>query len=125
MKHKILMIEDYQPLLGAIEVKMSMLGITTFFARSSSEGLQMLELHPEIELIWLDHHLLGDETGLDFLKKLRGDPRYNALPVIAVSNEGSLEKISEYQSLGVRKYYSKVEATLDEIGKNVVEILGK
>lgn len=123
MKHTILLVEDYQPLTRAVEEKMKAKETACVTARSMDEALQALALHTDIELIWIDHHLLGDGTGLALLRQIRQDSRWKELPAIVVSNETSLEKIEEYKSLGVQKYYSKVETTLEEIGNFVFDLL--
>jgi DNA-binding NtrC family response regulator len=123
MKYSILLIEDYQPLVHAIEEKMAMLDITCYPARSVDEALSMLSLHPDISLLWVDHHLIGDKTGLDFLRSAYEDKGMKKLPVIVVSNETNLDRIAEYKGLGALKYFSKVETTLDEIGNSVLELL--
>jgi len=125
MKHSILIIEDYQPLIHAVEEKMAQLGVTCYPARSAEEALSTLASHPEIKLLWVDHHLIGEKTGLDFLRSVREDARYNNIPVIVVSNETNLDMIAEYRGMGAVAYYSKVETTLDEIGKNVIDLLEK
>lgn len=123
MKYSILLIEDYRPLIHAIEEKMNKLNVSCYPARSAEEALSMLSLHSEISLLWVDHHLIGEKTGLDFLQSIQKDERFSKLPIIVVSNETNLDKIAEYKKLGALRYFSKVETTLDEIGNSVLELL--
>jgi DNA-binding response OmpR family regulator len=123
MSKVILLVEDYEPLFRAINEKVKRNGIECLEARSVADAQELLETHPEIDLVWLDHILLGEQTGMDFLKSIRENPKFAKLPVIVVSNETNLERKEEYLKLGVAKYYVKVESTLTEIIDDVLKLL--
>lgn len=144
-KRTILVIEDERPLLEAINAKLersgfgviaarsveeafnanlkkNKLGVVT--ARSIEQALNYLESLERIDAIWLDHHLLGEEDGLDFVKKFKANGgRWNKIPVFVVSNAASPETIKSYINSGVSKYYVKSDHRLDEIVDDIKTLL--
>lgn len=133
----ILVIEDERPLLEAINAKLEKNGFKVIAARSVEEAfnanlkknklgiitidsieraLDYLESLERVDAIWLDHHLLGNEDGLDFVKKFKANGgRWNKIPVFVVSNAASPKTIKSYMNIGVSKYYVKSDHRLDEI----------
>jgi DNA-binding NtrC family response regulator len=133
----VLVIEDERPLLEAINAKLMKSGFNVISARSVEEAfnanlkkndvgaitidsieqaLNYLESLERVDAIWLDHHLLGDENGLDFVKKFKANGgRWNKIPVFVVSNAASPKTIQSYTRAGVSKYYVKSDHRLDEI----------
>ncbi|HOZ55748.1 MAG: Phosphate regulon transcriptional regulatory protein PhoB [Parcubacteria group bacterium ADurb.Bin316] len=111
----ILIVEDEKPLLDAISIKMQKSGYETVSARTVEQALNYLNDIQKINVIWLDHYLLGKESGLDFLVKIKGDKNYKDIPVFVVSNTAGHDKITSYLNLGAVKFYVKAEKRLDEI----------
>ena len=84
--------------------------------RSIEEALTYLESLERVDAIWLDHHLVGNEDGLDFVKKFKENGgRWKKIPVFVVSNAASPKTIQSYMRSGVTKYYVKSDHRLDEI----------
>lgn len=94
LKKTILVIEDERPLLNAINAKLEKSGFGVIAARSVEQtfnaklgkndagvitirsieqALIHLEKLEQVDAIWLDHHLLGKEDGLDFVKKFKAN----------------------------------------------------
>lgn len=137
IKKTVLVIEDERPLLEAINAKLEKSGFTVISARSVEEAfnanlkknsagaitigsieqaLDYLESLEKTDAVWLDHHLLGNEDGLDFVKKFKANGgRWNKIPVFVVSNAASPKTIRAYTKAGVSKYYVKSDHRLDEI----------
>ncbi len=116
MNKKILVVEDERPLLEAIRVKLESGGFDVLSARSVEQAKNHLLDVDGIDVIWLDHYLLGKESGLDFVvwcKKERDS--HKNIPIFVVSNTATSEKVQTYLRLGVNKYYVKAERRLDEI----------
>lgn len=144
-KKTILVIEDERPLLEAINAKLEKSGFKVIAARSVEEAfnanlkkndsgaitidsieqaLDYLENLERVDAIWLDHHLLGNEDGLDFVKKFKANGgRWNKIPVFVVSNAASPKTITAYMSAGVNKYYVKSNHRLDEIIADIESLL--
>lgn len=72
-KKTILVIEDERPLVLAIETKLEKNGFFVITARTVEQGLNYLDDVSKIDVIWLDHYLLGEKTGLDFVVKLKSE----------------------------------------------------
>lgn len=112
----VLVVEDEQPLLFAIKAKLEHSGFQVVTARSVEQASGYLEDVPTIDVIWLDHYLLGKESGLDFLVKCKSETSWcKHIPVFVVSNTASRDKVQAYIKLGATKYYVKAEHRLDEI----------
>ncbi len=140
-KKTILVIEDERPLLEAINAKLEKNGFKVIAARSVEQAfnpaldkkgmgvitiasieqaLIYLEGMEKIDAIWLDHHLLGKEDGLDFVTKFKANGgKWKKIPVFVVSNAASPKTVKSYISSGATKYYVKSDHRLDEIIEDI------
>lgn len=115
-KRNILVVEDEKPLQDVIRAKIEKCGCSVVTARTVEQALSYLEEGMDIDVIWLDHYLLGKENGLDLVAKLKAEgSRWKNIPVFVVSNTASEDKIKCYLGLGVEKYYTKADYKLDQI----------
>jgi CheY-like chemotaxis protein len=119
----VLVVEDETPLFEAIKRKLELQGFRVVIARSVSQALGYLEDIPSIDLIWLDHLLLGRDTGLDFVASVKSNPQWSELPIFVVSNSVSDEKVNSYLQLGATKFYTKVNYRLDQIIEDVKHVI--
>ena len=124
-KNTVLIIEDEVVLIKVIKMRFEMEGFDVQSARSVQEAFEILKKNPTISVIWLDHYLLGKETGLDFVSKLKEDERLSKIPIYVVSNTASNEKFNSYIKLGVNNYFVKSDFKLETIVKEIKESLGK
>lgn len=116
----ILLIEDERPLARIIEAKLEKAGFDIVSARTIEQGLGYMEDIPAIDAVWLDHYLLGEKTGLDFIAKLKAaDSAWINIPIFVVSNTASEGNLRSYIRLGVSKYFVKAEHRLDEITNDI------
>ena len=144
-KKTILVIEDERPLLMAINAGLEKNGFNVISARSVEDAfnadlekddmgavtvrsieqaLMYIESLERVDAIWLDHHLLGEENGLDFVKKFKANGgRWSAIPVFVVSNAASPKTIQSYLENGVDKYYVKSNHKLESIIKDIEAVL--
>ena len=144
-KKTILVMEDELPLLEVINEKLEKSGFNVIVARSVDQAfnakidensfktvtidsieqaLEYLEKLEHIDAIWLDHHLLGKEDGLDFVRKFKANGgKWSKIPVFVVSNAASPQTIKSYIKVGVSKYYIKSNHRLDEIIKDIESFL--
>ena len=112
----ILVIEDERPLLEAIKTKLEKNGFEVTTARTVEQALNYLEDLERVDVIWLDHYLLGKEDGLDFVAKIKShDGKWKHIPIFVVSNTASADKVQSYIQLGISKYFVKAEHRLDRI----------
>jgi CheY-like chemotaxis protein len=139
-KKTILVIEDERSLLEAVKVKLEKNGFYVITSRSverafstplkenagvitlSSVGLALkhLEELEQVDAIWLDHNLLGEENGLDFVKKFKANGgKWSKIPIFVISNTAGPDLVKTYAKLGINKYYVKAEHRLDTIIKEI------
>lgn len=101
----ILSLEDNPDITSLIRLVLRHAPTNVLQAQSADEAWPMLEGHAP-DLILLDMMLPG-MNGLDFLSKLRADPRFRAVPVIVVSIRSDASFRQKAQELGVFRYLLK------------------
>ena len=120
----ILVVEDERPLVQAIETKLEKNGFDVITARTIDQATSYLEEVKNIEVIWLDHYLPGDKTGLDFVAMLKSpDSKWKKIPIFIVSNTASNGNVRSYLRLGVSKYCVKADHRLGEIVTEIASFL--
>lgn len=117
--YNILVVEDEIPLQRAVVRMLEDKGFDVVTSRTVEQALQLLT-DIKIDVIWLDHYLLGDLDGIDLLIKLKQNPVWANLPVFVVSNTASDDKVRNYIRLGVAKYIVKSNFSLREIVGDIV-----
>ena len=118
--HTILIVEDEQPLLNVIRNKLRTKNFEVVTARTVKQAVDYINEVDGIDLIWLDHYLEGEENGLDlviYLKQHLNDKAH--IPIFLVSNTSYPEKYQSYLALGVDKYYTKSNYSLNQIVDDV------
>lgn len=123
-KINILVVEDELPLLEAIRTKLSHSGFEVVTARTAEQAYGYLE-DVEIKVVWLDHYLLGKESGLDIVSFIKTNEKYKHLPIFVVSNTASSDKVQSYINFGINKYYIKSNYRLDKIIDDIKAYLKK
>lgn len=119
----VLIIEDEKPLLNAIRIKLENSGFEVITARTVEQALHYMEDVAQIDVIWLDHYLLGKGTGLDFVVAIKNNDKWKKIPIFVVSNTASPEKVRSYIKFGVTKYYTKADFRLDQIIKDMQDMV--
>ena len=113
MTKKILVLEDEKPLLRAITRGLTVKGYDVLGARSVSQALAYLE-RTSVDAIWLDHYVIGEQSGLDLVMILKeDDSKWKDIPIFVVSNTASPDKVKYYMQLGVEQYHTKSNVRLD------------
>jgi DNA-binding response OmpR family regulator len=118
---KILVVEDEEILMEAMQIGLSKSGFTTLKAYNGEEGLEIaLREHPD--LILLDV-MMPVMDGVEMLKKLREDDWGKSVKVIYLTNVGDTDKIADSLGNGVRDYLLKANWTVEKIIEKVNEKL--
>jgi len=122
-KQTILIIEDEQTILKAIQIALEEAGYQVFTAidGESGEGAAKTE---KPDLILLDI-ILPRKNGLDVLKSLKADEATKRIPVILLTNLSDTDTVSQGVALGARGYLVKANYSLDEVVAKVKEVLKK
>ncbi len=122
-KKNILIVEDEVSLQKAISLKLNKKNFNTFLASSVDEALAHLTSQ-NIDAIWLDHYLIGQENGLDLVSRLKqGEPAWKNIPIIVVSNTATTDKVDSYMDLGVDAYFTKADYSLEKIITDLDKLL--
>lgn len=116
---KILLVEDEPSLRKAISISLRAKDYEVLTATSSQEAINTLKSVKEVDAIWLDHYLLNNETGLDFLNQIKKHEDWKNIPVFVVSNSVDDKKVNSYYLMGIEKYYIKAENSLETIIEDI------
>ena len=119
----ILLIEDEQPLSEAIEAHLTKSGFQVVNTRTVKQAIDYIDELKKVDAIWLDHYLLGQESGLDFLAQLKNHEKGKNIPIFVISNTASEDKVQSYINFGITKYYVKSEYNLSSIIEDIKKTL--
>lgn len=122
---KILLVEDEPSLRKAISISLQSKNYEVLTATSSQEAINTLKSVKSVDAIWLDHYLLNNETGLDFLSQIKEHEDWKNVPVFVVSNSVDDKKVNSYYLMGIEKYYIKAENSLETIIEDIGSHFGK
>jgi DNA-binding response OmpR family regulator len=111
----VLVVEDDKPLSTAIAKKLELSDFFVITATSVNQALEYIDGSDRIDVVWLDHYLLGNEGGLDLVTKLKSNKETKKIPIFVVSNTATVDKVKTYMRLGVDKYYIKSNSRLEDI----------
>ena len=107
--HTVLQIDDVKDFLDLGEKVFNQAGFNYIFAENAREGLEKV-LNNKPDLIILDYDL-SEMTGLDFLKELDNNPRYENVKhtptVILTGYDDIYEQLEEYYTMGLRAVLNK------------------
>lgn len=142
----ILVIEDDIPLLDAVTIKLEKNNFKVISARSVEssfdkgiidrdtgkitpssieKALDYLKNLEQVDAVWLDHNLIGKESGLDFIVKFKANGgRADDVPVFVISNTSNQDLKKTYEQIGIKKYFVKAEHRLDEIVDEIKTTIG-
>ncbi len=93
MKHKILVVEDDEPILDLMDLLIRRLGYEPVLISNGTEALGHARREPPA-LILLDI-MMAPVSGWEILEKLRAEPGLKELPVIIFSASPSVEERME------------------------------
>lgn len=124
MAKNILVLEDEASLSTVIKNKLELEDFKVYISDNVKDGLNILKKE-KIDVVWLDHYLLGGENGIDFVSEVKKNPEWKNLPIFVVSNTASLDKVTTYLKLGVIKYLTKADFRLENIIQDINSYLNK
>lgn len=120
---KLLSIDDSKTIRRILSGVGGMLGFEVLEAEDGSVGLKVLEEHgSEVALILLDWNMPG-MNGLEVLKAIKSDARWQHIPVMMVTTEGEKSYIVQAIQAGAVHYQTK-PFTQEEMAARIMEALG-
>lgn len=114
-KRTILVLEDERQLARAVREAFTERGFNPIIVSTVEDGIKELKNLGHVDVIWLDHYLLGSGNGLDFVVELKNNPDWRSIPIFVVSNTASTNNIRSYIQLGVTNYYTKADYDINQI----------
>ena len=121
MLKKILVIEDEQILLRALNVELLSQGFEVLSAKDGETGLRLInEEKPGLVLLDL---ILPKMHGFEVLKAIKSNEDTKEIPVIILSNLGQDSDIKKGLELGAVGYFVKASTDLSELSKKINKIL--
>lgn len=120
-KKKIIIIEDYTPLLNAMFITLSKYHWDILTAKDGIEGEKQIREHVP-NLIILDLHM-PKRDGFELLEIIKKDRKLKAIPVVIVSNFMDIGDISKVKKFGVDEYLQKTELRMKELPNIVSKYL--
>lgn len=102
----VLLVEDDTTALGVLKGIVEREGCRTVAARDPESAWSGLVAHSAVDLAIVDLQLPGG-SGVDWLRRLRADPLYAALPVVLCSATPDRNAVVEAAKLGVSNFLLK------------------
>ena len=117
---KIVIIEDNEVVARLYENKLRAAGNQVSVALDGARGLELIfETKPDMVLLDL---MLPNMSGVEIIKKIRGDHRFTHLPIMAYSSADE-EMLAQAVEAGSTTIISKNEASFKEILQHFNELL--
>ncbi len=104
---KILVVDDSSTMRRIIKNTLARLGYKDVLeAGDGVEGWAQLDANPDIEMLITDWNM-PEMNGLELVKKVRADERFEDLPIIMVTTEGGKAEVITALKAGVNNYIVK------------------
>ena len=118
---KVLIVDDEQALLNALNLKFKSAGFATTTATNGQAALDIVKVNkPDIILLDL---MMPIMDGKQMLEKLRQIPEFQKLPVIILTNAGSVQNMEETTKMdGAAAFLIKSNVSLDDILSKVKDL---
>lgn len=119
---KVAIIEDDPAINQMYRMKFESEGFNVRLASDGQTGYELIKSFlPDIILLDLQ---MPEVSGLEVLRKIRGEEWGNEIPVIILTNMGEEESPSEIKDLNVETYIVKADLTPRQVVARVKESLG-
>lgn len=103
---KILLVDDDIRNVFALSSVLEMAGMNVVFAENGLESLKMLDDHPDIDLVLMDI-MMPEMDGYEAIIKIRENPLYENLPLIALTAKAMREDKEKCLEIGASDYIAK------------------
>lgn len=107
MTLKLLVVDDSSTMRRIIKNTLQRLGFQDVLeAEHGVEAWQIMERTPDINVLITDWNM-PEMNGLDLVRKVRADGRYDSMPIIMVTTEGGKAEVITALKAGVNNYIVK------------------
>jgi two-component system chemotaxis response regulator CheY len=119
---KALVIDDSKAMRMILSRSLVNLGYEVCTAIDGKDALDLLEREtPELSLLLVDWNM-PNMNGLEFIKRLRANPRYAAAPLMMVTTETEVDQMIRALEAGANEYVMK--PFTDEIIAGKLRLMG-
>lgn len=102
-----MVVDDSRTIRRILTRTLRELGYQTIEAGNGLEAWNTLRANPyPVDLILLDWNM-PEMTGIEFLRQLRAEPRYNTVKLMMVTTETQIEQMVEALEAGANEYVMK------------------
>lgn len=101
-----LIVDDSRVLRRLLGDMLRQVGFDVIEAANGSDGLTQLERGPLPDVALVDWNM-PVMNGLEFVQSVRGDSRYQSLPIMMVTSETDLEHMQAALAAGANEYVMK------------------
>ncbi len=120
---RILSVDDSKTVRRNIKDLAEVIGMEVLEAEHGQEGLDVLEdVKGDVDLILLDVEMPVMD-GHEFLRTVKQDSRYQAIPVIMLTSVSQKEKVIEAVRIGAKQYITKPFSGEDVLAK-IIQTVG-
>jgi len=119
--NKVLIIEDEDFLIRALDDNLIAEGCTVDIAKNGEEGIDKIAINkPDIILLDL---LMPKRDGFYVLEEIKKNPDWKSIPIIVLSNLGEDMAIKRAMDMGADDYLIKSQHPIEEVIKKVKDYL--
>ncbi len=120
-RKKILVVEDNPQTADLLEVSLQLEGFEAVKIHAVGQAIQaMLSENPDLVLLDI---MMPDVSGLEFLRYVRRDPRFDRVPILIVSARATPEDVQKGQEAGATSYLTK-PFTQEELMRAIHQLIG-
>jgi DNA-binding response OmpR family regulator len=120
-KKKLLIVEDDIVLQKALADFLEEDGFSVVCASDGQIGIEMAKSE-DLDLILLDI-ILPKKDGYQVIKEVRADEKIKKIPIVLLTNLGSLNDVEKALNLGATTYLVKADYKLEEISEKIKVVL--
>lgn len=119
IKPTVLIIEDEQYLRDFYEELFQGEGYEVMTATNGKEGIEKAQQHPNVILLDL---MMPIMSGQEVLQVLWDNPQTKTIPVIVLTNAGSIENMDKAKFFSAYKFFIKSNVSPEEIISTVAQV---
>lgn len=121
---KLIVADDSRLVRGIVQRAVASIGFEAVLAENGQKALDILEADDRsINLVLLDWNM-PVLNGIDVIRTMRRNDRFNKIPVLMVSTESEDDRIQEAMSAGAQGYLTK-PFTADQLIDAIHRVLEK
>lgn len=121
-KKKVLVVEDDVVLNKALNDFLSAEGFDVVVAMDGEEGIRKAsEYNPDLVLLDI---IMPKKDGYEVIKEMKADEKMKNIPIVLLTNLGSINDVEKALELGATTYLVKADYKLEEITQKIKTVLG-